>query len=145
MFIAWIGLKLDVKWDFKGLLRIFFSITFVIATMTFIENGKYICSITSLLLSLISIYTAIKIEQVVEDPLLKLHLFKNKTFATSTLNLHLAYVSEYLFLYALPYFLEKVVHDGPSRVGLILNAAPILMIFIVPLSGELQIRRYVYY
>lgn len=132
---------MDVRWDIKGLIGIFLSIALIIATMTFIEDKDYIYFFVSLILSLISMVATIKIEQNAEDPLLNLRLFKNKTFATSSINLHLAYVAEYLFIYGLPYFLEKVVHDGSSMVGLILSAAPILMIFIAPLSGEITDRK----
>lgn len=128
---------MNVIWDIKGLVSIFFATLFVITTLNCIEDKFYLYGLICGILTVISTYAFIKAEKNAEDPLINLHLFKNKTFTANSINLHLAYIAEYLFIYALPYFLEKVVHDGPGMVGVVLSAAPILMIFIAPLSGEI--------
>lgn len=129
--------KMDVVWDYKGLVTMFLSILFVIATLNFIENNNYLYTFIAGIITIISTYIFIKSEKSAEDPLINLHLFRNKTFTANTINLHLAYIAEYLFIYGLPYFLEKVVHDGPGMVGIVLSSAPILMMIIAPLSGTI--------
>lgn len=129
--------RMDIIWDIYGLVTIFFSILFVIGTLNFIEDGYFVYAIIGAILTAISVYGFIKAESSAIDPLINLHLFKNKTFTANTINLHFAYIAEYLLIYSLPYFLEKVVHDGPGMVGIVLSAAPIIMMFVAPISGAI--------
>lgn len=127
--------RMRIIWDIKGLTTAFFSILFVIGTLNFIEDRYFLYAIIGAVLTAISVLGFIKSEQTAVDPLINLHLFRNKTFTANTINLHLAYIAEYLLIYSIPYFLEKVVHDGPGMVGVVLSAAPLIMIFIAPISG----------
>ncbi len=122
-------------WDMKGVTFEFLTILFIIITVNFLESADYMLSLIFGIITIFLFLCFIKVEFNATDPVMNLKLFSNKTFSTANINLHLAYISEYVMLFALPYFLEKVSHESSMVTGLVLSSAPLMMIFFAPLSG----------
>jgi MFS family permease len=79
-------------------------------------------------------------ENHVEDPMLNLSLFKNVSFSAYNLSLHFNYICMYMIIFVMPFYLQKVLHLSATTTGLVLTAAPIIMMVMAPLSGALSDR-----
>lgn len=77
-------------------------------------------------------------ERSVKNPLLNLSLFKKIKFTAFNIALFLNYLCMYMVFFIMPFYLQKVLHLNSSVTGLVLTAAPLIMMFLAPMSGYLS-------
>jgi EmrB/QacA subfamily drug resistance transporter len=125
-----------VKWDIKGTILQFIALFILVYSLNQIQTfGVNIYSGILLIFVFIIFILFIKNEKQVENPLLNLSLFKNAKFTAYNVALFLNYLSMYMVLFIMPFYLQKVLHFSPEYVGLLLTASPIVMMLMAPLSG----------
>ncbi|HTX61524.1 MAG TPA: MFS transporter, partial [Methanobacterium sp.] len=128
-----------VKWDIKGTILQFITLFTLVYGLNQIQtDGFTIFTGLPLVFAAFTFILFIKSEKQVENPLLNLYLFKSAKFTAYNLALFLNYLSMYMVLFIMPFYLQKVLHFSPEYVGLILTASPIVMMLIAPLTGYLS-------
>ncbi|RZN36367.1 MAG: DHA2 family efflux MFS transporter permease subunit [Methanophagales archaeon ANME-1-THS] len=89
--------------------------------------------ITALLLFL---YTELHVPQ----PMVDLSLFKIKTFLFGNLSVILISMSHYVLVFFTPFYLQRILHYTPDRIGLVMASFPLVVLIVAPLSGALSDR-----
>jgi EmrB/QacA subfamily drug resistance transporter len=89
--------------------------------------------ITALLLFL---YTELHVPQ----PMVNLRLFKIKTFSFGNLSAILSFMSQYVLVFLTPFYLQRILHYTPDRIGLVMVSSPLVVLIVAPLSGALSDR-----
>jgi len=125
----------QVKWDLPGTVLQFVCLFLIVYTLNLVENGDYSTAIITGGLGLSTLIGFIYQELRCRNPVLKLDLFRNRTFSAFNLSLHLNYLCMYMMFFAVPFYLQKVLHLDSATTGLVLTASPILMMTVSPLSG----------
>jgi EmrB/QacA subfamily drug resistance transporter len=80
------------------------------------------------------------IERLSPQPLLDLHLFRSAPLGLGCLAAVLNFMGQYVVVFVTPFFLSRVLHEGPARVGLVLTAFPLSVFAVAPLAGALSDR-----
>ena len=126
-----------VKWDFSGTILQFSCLFSVVYGLNYIQRSKI--DILTVIIGLFALSTFclfIWNERKVENPLLNLSLFRKIKFSAFNIALFLNYLCMYMVFFIMPFYLQKVLHLGSNVTGLILTAAPIIMMVLAPLSGS---------
>jgi MFS family permease len=71
------------------------------------------------------------------NPVVNLALFRIRMFAFSVLSLLLFAITSAVLTFLLPFYLQDVLHQAPSFMGLLFLSAPVLTITLAPLAGRL--------
>lgn len=130
-----------VKWDIKGTVLQFFTLFLVVYSLNVVQSvGISVFALFMGLLALIFFIFFIWNEKIVKYPLLNLSLFKNPKFTAYNLALFFSYISMYMVLFIMPFYLQKVLHLQLDVIGLLLTISPVIMMFLAPLSGYLSDR-----
>lgn len=74
------------------------------------------------------------------SPMLKLDLFRNRTFAVSTGSACLNYIALFTSTFLMPFLLIQGRGFSPGHAGTLLTAQPLVMALVAPLSGALSDR-----
>jgi len=82
----------------------------------------------------------VSFESKTKYPMLDISLFKRRLFTTSVSSATLAYISIYIILFLMPFYLIQGRGFPPSHAGLLLTAQPMIMAVVAPLSGALSDR-----
>jgi len=128
-----------VKWDIRGTVLQFIGLFTIVYDLNRIQKeGVGLITIILGIFALLVLLLFIWNERKVEYPLLDLSLFKKIRFSAFNLALFLNYFCMYMLLFIMPFYLQKVLHLSSNIVGVVLTAAPILMMFLAPLSGHLS-------
>ena len=128
----------QVKWDIPGTVLQFSCLFSVVYLLNYIEGGVNNTAILIAVFSLITLTLFIWNELHVKNPLLNLNIFKNKIFSAFDLSLHFNYICMYMIFFIMPFYLQKVLHLGPSFTGLVLTTSPLIMMILAPISGILS-------
>lgn len=72
------------------------------------------------------------------QPVVNLALFKNRTFSLGTLSALLNFVSQYIMVFLTPFYLQRVLHYSPDKIGLIMTCFPLAVMAVAPFSGALS-------
>lgn len=91
-------------------------------------------------LSILFFILFIRHELKSDYPLIDIALFKNFHFTALNLALMFSYISLYMIFFAMPFYMEKVLHLNSYSTGLILTVAPLMMMLVAPFSGRLSDR-----
>ncbi|MBI4813895.1 MAG: MFS transporter, partial [Methanobacterium sp.] len=102
--------KSTVKWDIPGTVLQFICLFLTVYTLTMVENASYTTAIITGIMALVSLVLFIYQELRTENPVLKLKLFKNRKFSAFNLSLHFNYLCMYMMFFAVPFYLQKVLH-----------------------------------
>ncbi len=132
------GKRIEVKWDIPGTLVEFVALFLTIYTLSLVSDANYGQAVVTAILAVISVVIFAYIELHADKPLLNLKLFKNKIFSAFNVTLHFNYICVYGILFAMPYFLQKVLYLDPLTTGLVLTASPLMMMVMAPLSGAVS-------
>ncbi len=132
------GKSQDVKWDIPGTILQFTYLFLIIYALNLIEESNYMAAVTSGLSAVLTFVMFVHVELKSENPMIKLKLFKNRVFSAFNTCLHLNYICMYMMFFAVPFYLQKVLHMGSSVTGMVLTASPIVMMFMAPVSGALS-------
>ena len=82
----------------------------------------------------------VRFESRAETPLLNVRLFKNKTFALSTLAALINYGAVFMTAFMMSFYLQYIKGLDPQAAGMILITQPIGMALFAPLAGRLSDR-----
>jgi EmrB/QacA subfamily drug resistance transporter len=74
------------------------------------------------------------------NPIVNLALFKIRMFAFSTLSLLAFSITSSVLTFLLPFYMQDVLHQSPSFMGLLFLTAPVLTIVLAPVAGQLTDR-----
>ncbi len=74
------------------------------------------------------------------QPMVNLALFKNRTFTLGTAGSLLNYASQYILVFLTPFYLQRVIHYSPDKVGLLMTCFPLSVMAAAPFSGALSDR-----
>ena len=91
-----------------------------------------------LFLSLLLIYALIKWEGVFPNPLIDLSLFRNRVFSIALSSALLNYLTQYILVFSLPFYLQRILHYSAKDAGAIMTALPLTTLFVAPLAGWLS-------
>lgn len=128
-----------VQWDIPGTFFQFICLFSIVYGLSYVQMfGIDAKLILILIFALTNFLLFSWNERRVEHPLLNLSLFRNRKFSAFNLALFFNYVSIYMVLFIMPFYLQKVLHLRSNIVGLVLTASPIIMMFLAPLSGILS-------
>jgi EmrB/QacA subfamily drug resistance transporter len=129
-----------VKWDIPGTILQFTYLFLIIYALNLIENSNYASAALVGFLSAITFVIFVYVELKSKSPMIELKLFKNKVFSAFNACLHLNYICMYMMLFAMPFYLQKVLHLSSSISGMVLTASPIVMMLMATVSGSLSDR-----
>ncbi len=82
----------------------------------------------------------IYIETRIPQPMVNLSLFKNSTFTLGSLSAFLNFASQYILVFLTPFYLQRVIHYSPEKVGLLMTSFPLAVMAVAPFSGALSDR-----
>lgn len=101
-------------------------------------SGSQCYNILLLVIAGLILYAFYCWEQRIQNPLLDLGLFKNKTFTMGNIIGVVVYSTQNSVFFLLPFFLESILGYDPSHSGLVMTTTPIVMAFTAPLAGYLS-------
>ncbi len=130
-----------VKLDVLGAVLQYICIFSAVYLLISIQNLKI--DIITLIAAFIAVSTLILFiwnEKNAENPLLDIQMFKNRSFSAFNLSLFFNYISMYMILFIMPFYLQKVLKFDPALTGAVLTINPVTMMLLAPLSGTLSDR-----
>lgn len=74
------------------------------------------------------------------QPMMNLALFKHRTFSLGTLSAILNFMSQYIMVFLTPFYLQRILHYSPDRIGLLMTCFPLAVMAAAPFSGALSDR-----
>ena len=128
-----------VKWDLKGTILQFTTLFTLVYGLSLVQTSRLDLKIFIIVfIALITFILFVINEKRVDHPLLNLSLFKNTKFSAYNLALLFNYLSMYMVLFIMPFYLQKVLHLPLNNIGLLLTISPITMMILSPFSGFLS-------
>ncbi|NYB51453.1 MAG: MFS transporter [Methanobacteriaceae archaeon] len=128
-----------VKWDLTGTFLQFSCLFSIVYGLNYIQREGI--DMITVFIGFFALFTLIMFiwnERRVDEPLLNLSLFRKMKFSAFNLALFLNYLCMYMVFFIMPFYLQKVLHLGSNVTGMVLTAAPVIMMFMAPLSGSLS-------
>lgn len=128
------------KFDISGAFFMFISVT---SLMLAITQGQGMGWNSPLIIGLFTIFAFaliifLYIENKAIQPMVELHLFKNRPFSASNTSSFLSFVAMFVIILMMPYYLEGVLNYSIIHVGMTLIAIPLVMAVVAPVSGWLS-------
>ncbi|MBM3708264.1 MAG: MFS transporter [Actinobacteria bacterium] len=126
-----------VSFDFIGAALLFTALIAVIFPLSYADKigwkNPYIiaCFLTGIVLLAVFIIVEIR----VKNPMLDLKLFKNRLFSMSNLSLMFNFIAQFCVTLIMPFYLIQLREFSPSKSGLILISAPLVVMMVAPLAG----------
>jgi EmrB/QacA subfamily drug resistance transporter len=128
-----------VKWDLKGIFLQFMVLFALVLGLNIVQSdGINLNTFFIGLFILILFLLFIRNEKNASNPLLNLSLFKNLKFSAYNLALLFNYISMYMVLFIMPFYLQKILHTSLDVIGLLLTVSPVIMMILAPCSGYLS-------
>ena len=132
----------EQRFDLLGALALFISVLSFLLALTF---GQGIGFVNIRILALFATGTLllilfVLIELRVEQPMIDLHLFKNKFFSISLITGFLTFIAISGTIILIPFYLENVLSYNTRQIGLLLAAVPVAMGIVAPIAGALSDR-----
>jgi EmrB/QacA subfamily drug resistance transporter len=128
-----------VKWDVPGAILQYVCIFTTVYFLYTIQDLKIgLLSIISVIVAIATLLLFLWHEKSAENPLLDIRIFKNRSFSAFNLSLFFNYISMYMILFIMPFYLQKVLHFSPALTGAILTINPLIMMILAPISGTLS-------
>ena len=125
------------RFDWKG--SILFSVVLIMILYGFsILPG--LTGIVLVLLGIVGFSGFLMFELRVDSPVLNVRLFKNTTFALSSLAALINYSATFAVVFLLSLYLQYIKGLDPQSAGLILVAQPVVMAIFTPIAGRLSDR-----
>lgn len=128
----------EVQWDIPGTILQFSYLFLIIYALNLIESSNYTTAAIMGLFAVMAFVIFVHTELKSKNPMIELKLFKNKIFSAFNTCLHLNYICMYMMLFAMPFYLQKVMHLSSSISGMVLTASPIVMMLMATVSGSLS-------
>ncbi len=127
--------------DIAGALSAFvFLFSFLFFVNQVQNKGMGPVTLATLTLAVIAGIAFFYIEKRSPQPMVNLSLFKNSTFSLGTAAALLNFASQYILVFLTPFYLQRVIHLSPDRIGLLMTAFPFTVMAVAPFSGSLSDR-----
>lgn len=128
------------KVDIKGAILF---ILFVIPLFAALEEVQVaglqnLLVIVFLAISIISFVLFILAERKHQTPLLQLKIFKNMWFSISLICAFLSFISIFVSIIILPFYLQDILKMSPGGAGLYMTIYPLVMATVAPISGHIS-------
>ncbi|MBC7329219.1 MFS transporter [bacterium] len=118
------------------------SFTFLLSLLLFItEAPKFGFNspfLILLFLGFLLIYVLIKWEGIFPAPLIDLSLFRNRVFSLAISSAFLNYLTQYILILSLPFYLQRILNYSAKDAGALMTAFPLTTLFVAPLAGWLS-------
>ena len=129
--------SLRQRFDFLGALALFASLLCLLVALTSgqeigLSDPRVVALLAGFVLFLILF---VWIELRTKQPMVDLHLFRNKLFSINLVTALLGFICTSGTLLLMPFYLENVLGYSPRQVGLMLVTVPVLLGITAPLSG----------
>ena len=124
------------KFDIPG------TILYSIALFTFMIGFSElpgILGIIMIIIGAIGLVAFVMLELKVKVPVFDVKLFKNATFAFSSLAALINYMATFAVVFFLSLYLQYIKGFDPQVAGIILVAQPVVMAVLAPVAGNFQI------
>jgi EmrB/QacA subfamily drug resistance transporter len=123
--------------DWAGALT---ALVFLLALLLYANRGEdwgWFSLLSRVLLAVAIVFGVVffRLEQKLEQPMLNLSMFANRTFGFASLSSLLSCMASYSLVFLTPFFLTYVLHFNILKVGLIMVASPVVTLVVAPLSG----------
>lgn len=82
----------------------------------------------------------VRIESTVPEPMLQLSLFRSATLSFGSLAALVNFMAQYTVVFVTPFLLQRLLHEGPARVGMVMTAFPLAVLTVAPFAGALSDR-----
>lgn len=132
----------DEKLDLKG--AALFSLFVVLLFYSMIRGQtigyENIMIILGFILSAVCITIFVIIEGRMEEPLLKLDIFKNRLFSISIFCAFISFTGISCINIIQPFYLQDVLKLSPGSTGLLMMVYPMILSLIAPISGYMSDR-----
>lgn len=129
------------KLDILGALTAFISmLSFLLFINRFQGSGLTHENAILLLVAVVAGIAFVGVEGRVTQPMLKLSLFRNVTFSFGDISALLNFMSQYVMVFLTPFYLQRVLHYAPDRLGSVMAAFPLAVMAVAPLSGSISDR-----
>jgi EmrB/QacA subfamily drug resistance transporter len=129
------------KMDIWGSLAAFVSLfSFVFFVNRFQSLGFSFATAAMLSLTVIAAIGFLWLERKTAQPMVNLNLFRNLTFSFANISALLNFMSQYVMVFLTPFYLQRVLHYTPGKLGLIMTSSPLAVMAVAPLSGALSDR-----
>jgi len=94
--------------------------------------------IGSLALAVAALGIFFRLELKTPHPMLDLSLFKNRVFLAGNTAGLISFVAMFSTTILVPFYLQRILHFTPDKVGLLMTPFPVVMAVVAPLSGWLS-------
>lgn len=130
----------EEKLDVKGAVLFVTSILFFFSALLLSQNlgFKNIFIIGGFILGVILFGVFLKVESTVQQPMLDLSLFKERTFSINLVAALIIFITTNTINVIQPFYLTDILHFTPGNISLIMLADPLVLLFIAPISGALS-------
>ncbi len=134
------GESQEVKWDIPGTVLQFIYFILLIYSLNLVEDSQYTKASFTGIFAVMAFVLFVSAELKSKNPMIELKLFKNRIFSAFNVSLHFNYICMYMMLFAMPFYLQKVLHLDSSVAGMVLTASPVVMMLMASVSGSLSDR-----
>ena len=129
------SIKLEGRFDLWGSLFIVITLSAIISSLTMMQTYSNIYLYLLLLSGFMFLFLFIQFEKKAEIPLVKIALFKNKSFVINLLSIAITFICIGLYNIMMPFYLQNALGYTPGRAGLIMITQPVIMVITAPVSG----------
>ncbi len=112
----------------------------LLAVHQFQSSGLGYLSVLPLLAACLGGVSFIWLERRAAQPMLNLSLFESRTFSIANISALLNFMSQYVMVFLTPFYLQRLLHYPPGKVGLVMTAFPLAVMSVAPWSGSLSDR-----
>ncbi|MCB0111444.1 MAG: MFS transporter, partial [Caldilineaceae bacterium] len=128
------------RFDYGGAVTLFVSLLALLLALTLGQEQGFLTAIplALLVLSLLSLILFLVIEYRVEQPMVDLKLFANRSLTINLVTGFLTFVAISGTILLLPFYLENVLGFAVQQVGLLLSVTPIALGVVAPIAGVLS-------
>jgi EmrB/QacA subfamily drug resistance transporter len=96
--------------------------------------------IASVVVGVVALTPAILVERRVKDPVLNLHLLRNRVFVSANVSFILCMLALFAVSFLLPFYFEELREYSTLKAGLLLTPLPLTLAVVAPISGSLADR-----
>ncbi len=145
-FVAWRGIPGDLRpqkvepVDLPGTMLSFVAMTSIVLSLRYLPGESPALGMLLAILGLTTGLAFVRRERSLRSPLVGPIFVTDPILRATTLGAFMGYLSLYIYVLLLPFFLIDYIGQTAARTGLILTAEPALSIFTGPLGGRLSDR-----
>jgi EmrB/QacA subfamily drug resistance transporter len=130
------------RFDFAGAFSLFVSLLALLLGLTLGQQRGFGDTVVLLLFILSFTFQIlfIIIENRSHQPMIDLHLFRNRLFSINLITGLMTFIAIAGTVILMPFYLENILGFVPRQVGLLMAIVPLFLAVVAPLSGSLSDR-----